>query len=323
MPELPVFRLVFAVDTERYSARGNADQLASQYDLDAALRTAASRAGLDRDLWQREVGGDGELCIFPVDTDVARVLSDFTRELDTCLSDINRPRRRDAWLRLRLAFHYGLLIDGPFGPAGSAPIVVSRLLGARPLREALAEATQANLALIVSQVLYDDIVLSGFRGLAPADYRQVRVVVREKNFDQPAYVHVPGGQQVAPNETVLSPARAHYDLSERGEAGYWARSATVSTTSVLFELVDRLLDIHVIRDPAGRERVIGMLPGPIAEAIPRHPQARLDVFSLLRTCLDFPGGVAELVVVIQGFDSESLAARRFAAAIEQLSPPKD
>ena|ERR1035438_3213644 len=184
MPEVPVFRLVAGIDMERYSARGDADQLASQHDLDEVLGTAALRAGLDRDLWQEEAGGDGELAVFPADTDIARVLSDFTRELNTCLSEINRPRRRDARLRLRLAFHYGLLIDAPFGPAGSAPIIVSRLLDAGLLRQALAAAAEANLVLIVSQTLYDSIVMSGFGGLAPSAYHQVRVVAPEKGFDQ-------------------------------------------------------------------------------------------------------------------------------------------
>jgi hypothetical protein len=92
--------------------------------------------------------------------------------------------RGDARLRLRLAFHYGLLIDAPFGPAGSAPVIVSRLLDAGLLRQALAAAAEANLVLIVSQTLYDSIVMSGFGGLAPSAYHQVRVVAPEKGFDQ-------------------------------------------------------------------------------------------------------------------------------------------
>ena len=308
---------------ERYSARRDVDQLSSQHDLDKVLGTAASRAGLDRDLWQEEVGGDGELAVFPADTDIARVLSDFTRELDACLSEINRPRRHDARLRLRLAFHYGLLLPAPFGPAGSAPIIVSRLLDASLLRQELAATAEANLALIVSQVLYDNIVMSGFRGLTPSVYHQVRVVVREKGFDQLAYVHVPGAQWAVAQAPVVLPTQVNRKVSERVRGGYPAQPATAPTPSLLFGLVDGLLDIHVIRDPAGRERVISMLPSHIAEAIPRHPEARLDVFSLLRTCLDFPYGLAELVAVIRGFDSESLAVNRFAAAIEQLMPPGD
>jgi hypothetical protein len=322
MPEMPVFRLVGGVDIEHYSARSDADQLASQHDLDEVLGTAASRAGLDRDLWQEQVGGDGELAVFPVDTDIARVLSDFAREMDARLSEINRRRHRDARLRLRLAFHYGLLVDAPFGPAGSAPIVVSRLLDAGPLRQALAAAAEANLALIVSQVLYDSVVTSGFRGLAASAYRRVHVVIPEKSFDQLAYVHVPG-QRAGSQAPAALPVRVTHDLSERGRDRYRAWPAARSTSDLLFELVDRLLNIPVISDPAGRERVIGMLPGRIAEAIPRHPQARLDVISLLRTCLDFPDGLAELVAVIRGFDSESLAVTRFAAAIEQAIPPED
>ena len=171
------YRLVLAVDVEKYSTRDAREQLRAQKELRRALSAAAHAVGLDRRDWYEQVSGDGELVVLPEGVDVPVVVGDFTSSLEAILGEYNRRviGGTRARLRLRVALHYGTLTPGPFGPAGDAPIVVSRLLDAKPLRRLLAEHQERDLALIVSQSLYQDVIRTGFCSLDPEEFQAVRV----------------------------------------------------------------------------------------------------------------------------------------------------
>ncbi|MCW2947359.1 MAG: hypothetical protein JWR24_4076 [Actinoallomurus sp.] len=170
-----MYRLVLAVDVEKYSARDAREQLRAQTDLRHILSLAAQNVGLDRSLWYEQVSGDGELVVLPEDVDVSVVVGDFTHQIEKILGEFNRQRTAGARLRLRVALHHGTLTPGPFGPAGDAPIVVSRLLDAKAVRRVLADQQDRDVALIVSQTLYQDVVRTGFCSLHPDEFRSVRV----------------------------------------------------------------------------------------------------------------------------------------------------
>ena len=169
------YRLVLAVDVEKYSSRAAREQLRAQTDLRHILSLAAQNAGLDRSLWYEQPSGDGELVVLPEDVDVSVVVGDFTAQLEMILGDFNRQRIGGSRLRLRVALHHGTLTPGPFGPAGDAPIVVSRLLDAKALRRVLADQQDRDIALIVSQTLFQDVVRTGFCSLDPRDFQHVRM----------------------------------------------------------------------------------------------------------------------------------------------------
>lgn len=169
------YRLVLAVDVEKYSTRDAREQLRAQTDLRNALSVAAQNVGLDQNLWYEQVSGDGELAVLPESVDVSLVVGDFTSQLEAVLGEFNQRRIGGTRLRLRVALHHGTLTPGPFGPAGDAPIVVSRLLNARPLRRVLADHQDRDVALIVSSTLYQDVVRTGFCSLDPCDFQPVRV----------------------------------------------------------------------------------------------------------------------------------------------------
>jgi hypothetical protein len=173
-----VYRMLVAVDVERYSTRNAMEQLQAQSDLRRTLEDAAARCGLDREHWHKQVRGDGELAVLPPDVDVPRVVGVFVHHLETALLDLNAARVGRRPLRLRLALHHGTLAPGPFGPIGDAPIVVSRLLDAGPLRRTLAQRQDGDLALVVSDALFKDIVSTGFCSLGPDDFEAIRVVTK-------------------------------------------------------------------------------------------------------------------------------------------------
>ncbi|MEU4824003.1 hypothetical protein ACLQ2P_32455 [Actinomadura citrea] len=180
-----VYRLLLAVDLEKYSHLDAQRQLAAQKDLRRLLNGCARRTGLRTGGWYRQPGGDGELVVMPAGVDIPHVVGAFTSDLERALAELNRER--PTRLRMRLALHHGTVIEGPLGPAGDAPVVVSRLLDAAPLREHLSEHQDRDLALVVSDTLYKDVVGSGFCALKPSEFFRLEVTVKEKPYS--GYIH--------------------------------------------------------------------------------------------------------------------------------------
>jgi hypothetical protein len=83
---------------------------------------------------------------------------------------------------VRLALHHGTLTAGPFGPAGDAPIVVQRLLDAAPLRRLLRGDADRDLACVVSDSLFDDVVRTGFCALSPEAFQPIKVTAKGTVF---------------------------------------------------------------------------------------------------------------------------------------------
>ncbi|WP_199486963.1 hypothetical protein [Actinomadura logoneensis] len=195
-----VYRLLLAVDIQGYSRLTARDQLAAQHDLAAVLDRAADAAGMRRADWSEQVGGDGELAMLPAGTAPAVVAGDFVLGFEAALREVNAARAaavRDAVerhdpargvpafgdprLRVRLALHHGTLTAGPFGPAGDAPVVVQRLLDSAPLRRLL-DDPRRDLAVVVSDAMFADVVRSGFCSLPESAFQPVRVTAKGAVF---------------------------------------------------------------------------------------------------------------------------------------------
>lgn len=181
--------LCLSTDAQGYSRRHDRGQSALQGELLCVLDEAAQSAGLDRPSWHRQGSGDGELALVPPTEPESRVVDDFVRALDTVLFQHNDDRRPDDRLRLRLALDHGPVQLAANGFAGKAVVAVSRLVNSQPLRLALL-AAHANLAVILSERVYTDLVRGGHTRAAPEDFR--RVPVREKEFREDAWIRVPG-----------------------------------------------------------------------------------------------------------------------------------
>ncbi|WP_207928839.1 hypothetical protein [Actinomadura sp. 6K520] len=175
------YRLLLAVDIQGYSRRDTREQLVAQGRLADALDRAARGVGLDRSRWDKQVGGDGELATLPEGVDPAPVAGDFVIGLAEALREVNRDANRFP-LRVRLSLHHGTLTAGPFGPAGDAPIVVQRLLDAAPLRRLLIDDGERDLAYVVSDTLFEDVVRTGFCALRPQAFQPIKVTAKGAAF---------------------------------------------------------------------------------------------------------------------------------------------
>jgi hypothetical protein len=176
------YGLIVAVDIEDFSKLGVLEQAEAQILLAQVLEQAAAAAGLARDDWYIQARGDGELAVLPAHTDVAWVIAEYTQLLDHALGQLRSDPVAQPKLRLRLAMHHGAVTAGRLGPIGKALIVACRLLDARPTKQALVKDTSADLVLVISQQLYDDVVETRFHGLATERFRLMRARIKGRIY---------------------------------------------------------------------------------------------------------------------------------------------
>ncbi|WP_059008627.1 hypothetical protein [Streptomyces specialis] len=186
---IPHRRLCLAADMEQYSRLDTRTQSAVQSDLVRLLDEAATLTGLDRATWARQPQGDQEFAVLPEATPEAAVLGPFMHHLTARLGVLN-ARLAAPRVRLRLAVDTGVVAAAALGHAGPTPVAVARYVNAPQLRAVLASLTSADLAVIVSDRLYQDVVRFGHPDLHPAQY--VRAHVRVKEFGGYGWIRVPG-----------------------------------------------------------------------------------------------------------------------------------
>ncbi|WP_083749400.1 hypothetical protein [Frankia sp. CcI49] len=204
----PAFRraVIVAVDVMEYGRRDDGQQMDAQRDLLTVLQWASDQAGVARERWDRHPSGDGELAVLPPDVPEQRVVGQFVHELSRALTRLNEKHPAGPRLRLRLAIHHGVAASASNGVAGQGPVVVSRLVGSEELRAALT-SSGANLAVVVSGPVFNDVIAQGHTTLRPTDFREVRV--REKEYTGQAWIWVPG---IDP--AVLDPAAGQSDEAQ-------------------------------------------------------------------------------------------------------------
>lgn len=183
-------RLCVAADMERYGRLDTPGQDAAQAELVRLLVEAAARSGLDRGEWARQAQGDQEFAVLPQSTPEEVVLTDFVGHLAACLRRRNTFVKTRNVMRLRLAVDSGVAVPAALGHAGPAPVAVARHLNAPQLRKVLAALPGADLGVVVSDRLYQDVVRSRIRGLDPELY--ARVHLSHKEFRGYGWIHVPG-----------------------------------------------------------------------------------------------------------------------------------
>ena len=176
------FRFLVAIDIEGFSQRSAAQQVKIQDDLERVMTEAAASAGLDRRFWDRQPRGDGELAVLPADANGVSLVADYPRSFASALAELNRSTDLDSRLRVRMAIHHGTVYPGRFGPVSKGPITVARLVDAQVLRQALRQRTDVDIALIVSDAVYSEIVQSRFHELDPKLFHRTNVRVKGNSY---------------------------------------------------------------------------------------------------------------------------------------------
>ncbi|HZD73818.1 MAG TPA: hypothetical protein VE776_08030, partial [Actinomycetota bacterium] len=175
--------------------RDDRDRRRLRDDLYRLLQAAIGDAGVKRRRVSVHDTGDGCMMLFRPEVPKARVLQAVARDLPRRLHAHNRVVEPPLQLRLRVVVHAGEIDWDERGPLGGDLSDAFRLLDAAVVRERLA-ATRAPMVLVVSQTIYHSVVQRGYGGIAAGSFSQV--LVREKEFEESAWVHVPAAP--APEE---------------------------------------------------------------------------------------------------------------------------
>ncbi|MGY3516479.1 hypothetical protein ACVMYR_09220 [Micromonospora sp. PTRAS2] len=211
----PSRHVVLTVDVERYSGRDNVLQWRVQQALPRIMQQAQEELGLCPDGWLVQPSGDGQLAILPQGTSERTVVTRLAPTVDRLLREHNHGLAPEARIRLRIGVHEGLVhLDGGNGFPGEAVVTVCRLVDSPQLKAALRRFPDAQVALIVSDRLYQDVVRH-YGDLRPEHFLRVTASLPEKSFDAVAWIHLPGenaatatAEQPIPAATPDQPAPA-------------------------------------------------------------------------------------------------------------------
>lgn len=191
-----------AVDIEGSGGRGDVALLRIREVLLTLFQEALKESGI---AWQEcrfHDLGDGIRIIAPAWAPKARLIHPLFHELVVRLHAHNRTAARSTRIRVRVALHAGDVWLGQTGAVAGGPLeVLARLLDARPVRDALAEAPDTVPAsLLVSQHFYDEVVRHGYPGIDPGTFRRVEVAVKEYAADAWLHLPVPGAAALPAGE---------------------------------------------------------------------------------------------------------------------------
>jgi hypothetical protein len=198
---------------ESYSRRNNVLQHRAQLAFRRIMDDATTDVGLDRVDWLIQQGGDGELAILPPGTSERTVAAKLAPVADRLLREHNQGLAPEAKVRLRLAVHQGLVhLDGANGFPSDAVVHVCRLVDSPQLKQALREFPGADVALVVSDSLYHE-VIEHYRDLRPEHFLEVRAAIPDKGFSAPAWIYVPGenAADARPGPAAPQPAAARVE----------------------------------------------------------------------------------------------------------------
>ncbi|WP_051467606.1 toll/interleukin-1 receptor domain-containing protein [Actinomadura oligospora] len=318
--------LLVAVDAKGYGSANDHVQGLIQNGLLRVLEDAAERAGLARRTWFRQPGGDGELAVLPAGESEPKTVENLPRELAAALREHNRDVAASARLRLRLALHHGVAVPAANGHLGAGVVAVARLCDSTVLKAMLA-ASDADLAVAYSERIFEDAIRQGHTRLPAEELREVRVV--NKEFDQPAWVWVPGHDAhalslpdtVRPAEETAAPFP---DLATAPEGRVdavicFAEQDVTLAERLALRLRDRGLAVYI--DPWAeigsvilheRERAIAAAPNGVllfSRAALANAKV-MDDYAALLSRVHAPGGGRFVPVLVEDVSLPELAAIR-------------
>lgn len=94
---------------------------------------------------------------------------------------------------------------------------------------------------------------------------------------------------------------------------------TAIPRETFYALADALEAIPCLFSDLDRAAVISQLRPTIAGAIRYHPQRRIHLVNIIRTCLDYEGGLPELMMTVRDIEGpESIPLRRLLTVVKDL-----
>lgn len=166
---------LFAADIAGFTARERDDDIRwyLHEELYKLLEMAFDSAGIPWNRCFREDRGDGVLTVLPPGTACKNVIGPLPESLRGLIRRHNHVFRDAAGIQLRTAAHIGPVDHDGHGFIGSDINLLFRMLNAPPFKRALTDSS-AELALIISEYLYQNIVCRYPSLLGPDVFQPVR-----------------------------------------------------------------------------------------------------------------------------------------------------
>ena len=181
------YELVISVDARRSGQYEDIDKPRMRERIYRVLETAFTHASVGLDALHMEDRGDGVLIAVTGRIAVSRLLGLWLVEVHEKLRDENRGLRVP--LGLRIGMHVGPVRHDGRGISGRAVDLACRLADSSVAR-GLLDAEDADLVLVTSQSLYEDVVSGGGKFIEPAHYSPARLELKEGEVT--AWFHLPG-----------------------------------------------------------------------------------------------------------------------------------
>lgn len=175
------FRLGFTVDVVGYGSRTELQQDRIQRRLRELLHAAAGDAGITLDPAFVQPAGDGVNVFLDPGVDLGRVPGALLTAIRDRLAAGNA--REEDRMRLRMAVDIGPVRRSALGFSGDAVISFGRLVDSEPIRRAMRDHPDCDLALLVSDLFHRSVVRQGYAGFDPARFQRHTVVVKEYQAD--------------------------------------------------------------------------------------------------------------------------------------------
>ncbi|WP_439382881.1 hypothetical protein [Amycolatopsis lexingtonensis] len=193
----PLHRIIVAVDIEGFGAqeRTNTHRLELRRVLWAALRQAFAAADIADDLRYVVDTGDGVVTLIDPVVPKTHLLADVVPSLAAALREYNLEHAGAGRIRLRLAVHAGEVVRDEHGFVGDSLSTTLRLLDSAELGTAL-QLTDADLAMIVTESFYQNVIAHGARGIDPSHFRHI--LVKAKGLTFPARIRSADPPSVPP-----------------------------------------------------------------------------------------------------------------------------
>lgn len=293
-------RTIMAVDVAGYNnpSRTMAHLREVHDGLWRVLRTSFAETGIPWDVCFVENTGDGAMILLPPEVGKADLVAELPARMHAELRRHNHVHAAQARIDLRLALHAGEVAKGSHGSISKAVSATFRLLEA-PAAKAAQKESAADLALITSELLYEDVVRQD-PAAEPQAYRRIEVKVKPGEHAAWAWLRLLGGTDSA--EVAVPRTRVPAD--------------PLPFTA----LVEALLAITCVRNAESRRLLLEMFSRrEIAEAVPHQAEDRLHVIELARTCERYDGGLEELLATVRLLDPMSPQVQRLGAVIASRS----
>jgi tetratricopeptide (TPR) repeat protein len=197
-----------AADIKGWSTRLVPEQIRAQQALVDVMLAACREARLPEEIVQSS--GDGVLIMAPSDIDESDVIPNLIQGLEIALHQENRLLADAAKIRLRFSLTSGMVTPGPAGVNGAAVVECFRLLDSPPVKDALLDYPHAQLAVIVSDYLFQDVIRNGFRNLRAEDFWPARAELPDKGFSAGAWLYVNDRRDGPPDTSPDTPSRSSH-----------------------------------------------------------------------------------------------------------------